>query len=368
MQESENAVASVVTSNYIPQALTLYSYIKETNPNTSYLVLIIGERDQMPKQLPAGPEWIYWDELADHDTRYRLAEEYMPYELACVVRGRFHSYLGSKRSFRKWIMVDPDIGILASLDPIWKELDSACIALTPHASKPVRLDQSYPHERNFLKHGLFNAGVLGMKRSETANEASQWMSERLEAFGHSYASRKALGLPNHHDFEECDQIWLNLLLLYFRESIVILDRAGFNLGHWNLHQGNLDIKDGIAYFDGEEVVMAHFSGLPPEDSLDQVTYHISLYSNNRSVAWATLARDYLDRLEHAKMNSTTIPYSYNDIQPGRIRQQEQATTPISAVTPKSLLKNVITGLGSPEKVKVGLKLIRWKLKQTLRVF
>jgi hypothetical protein len=49
--------------------------------------------------------------------------------------------------------------------------------------------------------------------------------------------------------------------MYFRHSTVILAREGYNLGHWTLHKGKLELKDGLAYFNGERVAMTRFSGL-----------------------------------------------------------------------------------------------------------
>jgi hypothetical protein len=56
MKTPDYAIASIITSNYIPQALTLYSYLQESNPETSLLVLIIGDRGCSPDNLPPGPE------------------------------------------------------------------------------------------------------------------------------------------------------------------------------------------------------------------------------------------------------------------------------------------------------------------------
>jgi len=262
MPTVNHAITSIITGNYVPQALTLYSYIKESNPGARYLVMIIGEPDCMPKELPEGPEWIYWDAIYTKEERLRLASEYLPFELACVTRGRFHQYLATKRDFDKWIMLDSDIGILSELDPVWQALDSSCIVLTPHATRPVNIEHVIPHEKNILRSGLFNGGVVAMKRSATAEQASYWLSERLEAHGHAYTHRKGTGLPNFHEFEFVDQIWLNLLYMYFQSDTAILSDETCNLGHWNLHQGELELRENKAYFNGRKVVIAHFSGLP----------------------------------------------------------------------------------------------------------
>jgi lipopolysaccharide biosynthesis glycosyltransferase len=368
MPTATHAITSIITSNYIAQALTLYSYIKESNPNTHFLVLIIGEADVLPRQLPEGPEWMYWDTIYDKETRLRLASEYVPFELVCVTRGRLHHYLATQRSFDKWIMLDVDIGVLASLDPMWQALDSSCIVLTPHTSKPVSTQQAVPHEANILKSGLFNGGVVGMKRSETAKLSSQWLSERLEAYGHAYAHRQVMGLPNYNDFEFADQIWLNLMYLYFRAETKIMGEEIFNLGHWNLHQGDLEYRDGLAYFNGERVLIAHFSGLPSKEKLAQVSRHSQLYIENQSKPWAIMAADYLERLERSETRSPSIPYSYSNIQPGKKREEDK---PANAVPksparsfPKRLVQKVATYLKSPGKIIDVMKLASWQLKRS----
>ncbi len=369
MPSATHAITSIITPNYIPQALTLYSYIKESNPGTSHLVLIIGESDCVSQDLPDGPEWIYWDMIYGREERLRLAREYVPFELACVTRGRFHHYLATQRSFEKWIMLDVDIGVLSRLDPVWQALDSGCIVLTPHASKPVSTQQVIPHEENILKSGLFNGGVVGMKRSATAKQASQWLSERLEAYGHAYAHRQGTGLPNCPDFEFVDQIWLNLMYLYFRTETAILSKETCNLGHWNIHQGELEIRDGLAYFNGERVVIAHFSGLPPKKDLAVVSCHSHLYTENQSKPWAMMATEYLDRLEQAKTSTQSIPYPYSIIQPSGAREAEKQAKAVSQAQkrgfPKGVIQKVTRGIRSTGKIAGRVKLVSWQLKRTI---
>jgi len=373
MQTPSHAIASIVTSNYLHHALSLYSYIQETNPETHFLVLIIGESSDLPPRLPVGPEWMSWDALLDQETRFELSEEYSPFELSCILRGRLHHYLASQRQFDKWIMLDTDVGILASLNPIWAALDGHCIALTPHTTKPVDIQQSVPHESSFLKSGLFNAGVVGMKRSETAIKAADWLTKRLERFGHSYPARLHAGQPRGHDFEFVDQIWVNLMYIYFNEETAIINQAGCNLGHWNLCQGDIVMHDDLAYFNDEPIVIAHFSGLPEQDKLAQVTTYSQLYVNQPSQAWAALARDYLERLANAQALIPEIPYSYQQ------RSKEEVATyvptsslvltrvvaPANTSIPRTIGKR-LRALASPNKLVGGLKLLSWKLQQIYR--
>lgn len=371
MSSATHAIASIITCNYIAQALTLYSYIKDSNPDVSHLVLIIGETDVLPQDLPAGPEWIYWDVIYDKEKRFHLAREYTPFELSCVARGRFHNYLATQREFDKWIMLDTDIGILANLDPAWEALDSACIFLTPHTSKPVATKQAVPHEGNILKCGLFNGGVVGMKRSKTSILASNWLAERLEAYGHNYPRRQGTTQPICHDFEFVDQIWLNLMYAYFLPETLVLSKEVYNLGHWNLHQGVLELEDGFALFNGERVLMAHFSGLPASDKLAQVSIHSQLYIDNQSEPWAIMASEYLDRLSLSKTRSPEILYSYTAIQPDSNREEKNQTVASFRSHADRLLKRIIlkgiSALKSPGKIIGGMKRAAWKLKRSCQI-
>lgn len=371
MPTASHAITSIITPDYIPQALVLYSYIKESNPDTRYVVLIISEADCLPRNPPQEPEWICWDTIYKKETRLQLASEYEPFELCCVARGRFHHYLATQRSFDKWIMLDVDMGVLSKLDPVWQALDSDCIVLTPHTSKPVSTEQVIPHEKNFLKSGLFNGGVVGMKHSATAKQASKWLSKRLEAYGHAYAYRQDTDLPSCPDFEFVDQIWLNLMYLYYRPETAILSNETCNLGHWNLHQGKLEIRDGVAYFNDERVVIAHFSGLPPKENLSLVSRYSLLYIENRSEPWAIMAMDYLNRLEQAKASSPSIPYSYRNIQPSIARAEEKQTKAALKTrkrnAPKKILHKVARGLQSPAKIINGIKQVARQLQRSCQI-
>lgn len=371
MPTATHAITSIITCNYVAEALTLYSYIKDSNPEVNHLVLIIGESDISPKDLPEGPEWIYWDAIYDKETRLQLAREYTPFELSCVARGRFHNYLATQRDYDKWIMLDTDIGILATLDPVWQALDNACIFLTPHTSKPVGIKHAVQHEGNILKCGLFNGGVVGMKRSQTAILASSWLAERLEAHGHNYSRRKGTGQLICHDFEFVDQIWLNLMYMYFLPETLVHCKEVCNLGHWNLHQGTLELGDGLAFFNGERVLMAHFSGLPPSDKLAQVSIYSQLYIDNQSQPWAVMASEYLGRLRLSRTRCPIIPYSYATIQPG-IRGEEKKQTVISFIRyaakfPKRALLSTTRTLRSPGKIIRGMKGPFKKLKRSYQI-
>lgn len=320
------AIASIITSDYIAEAACCYSYIKESNPGVPYIVMLIGEAADFVHDLPEGPRWIWWEELYCKEARLALAQEYTPFELSCLTRGRLHGYMNSNTDFDKWVLVDTDIGILSSLRPLWDALDNAAIVLTAHTRKPVESDKAAEQEGNILRCGIYNGGVVAMRKSQTASEASAWLMDRLERYGHAFAHREGSGLPNHYPFEFVDQIWLNLIPCYFKGETSIIDNENFNLGHWNLHQGTLSLRDGIAYFNDERVLVAHFSGLPSTQELETVSAFSKLYLENPSDAWKTLALDYLDRLSKARSVVVKTDYHYKLFQPKKLERTYRAST------------------------------------------
>lgn len=309
------AVASVVTVNYIAHAIAVSYYLNETNPGLDYVVLVVGNSVDLPASFPDSIKLICWDKIVNASERMRLASSYTPFELCCVLRGRFHNYLVTKSDYSMWVMIDTDIGIYSSLDPLWAALRPFSIILTPHLNKPVSDDCILSIEGPLLSVGLYNAGVVAMQRSQTSLAISLWMIDRLERFGRAHKHRISAGIGGSHDFEFVDQNWLNHVPIFFTEGTLILKNPVFNLGHWNLQEGNLHIIEGSPFFNGEKLIFAHFSGLPPSDLLGSVSNHTNRYRDNPSSAWRFIAINYIKRLKAAQDSIPHVPYPYSAIQP-----------------------------------------------------
>ena len=312
------AVASIVTVNYIANAIAVSYYLRESNPGLDYVVLVLANSDDLPKTLPNSVKWICWDKIVNQCDRVALASTYTPFELCCVLRGRFHNYLITQSAYSMWVMLDTDIGVYSPLETLWDALGSYSIILTPHLNKPVSAEYVTDIEGPVLGVGLYNAGVLAMQSSRIALDISIWMINRFERFGRSHKHRISAGLGGSRDFEFVDQNWLNHVPIFFGEGTLILRNPIFNLGHWNLQEGKLSINEDTPMFNGERVVFVHFSGLPPSDSLAVVSIHTDRYRSQPCSAWAFLASDYLAKLSTARSLFPAAPYSYSAIQPGSL--------------------------------------------------
>ena len=309
------AVASIVTADYIANAIAVSYYLSETNPRLDYVVLVVANFEDLPESLPDSVRWICWDQIVNSSDRISLASSYTPFELCCVLRGRFHNYLVTKSAYSMWVMLDTDIGVYSTLEPLWIALRPFSIILTSHLSKPVPADSVLALEGPLLTNGLFNAGVVAMQRSRVSLDITVWMIERFESFGRAHKHRTMAGIIGSHDFEFVDQNWLNHVPIFYSEDTLVLKNPIFNLGHWNLHEGNLCLIGSAPFFNKEKVVFAHFSGLPSADSLGAVSIHTERYRDNPCSAWEFIAAVYIRRLNTARALFPPVPYPYAAIQP-----------------------------------------------------
>lgn len=308
MNNSSPAICCIVTNNYAADAACLADHVLETNPGLPVYGLVIGDLPAVPQsQLPVNLHWVHWSELLSEQDRYAYASRYSGFQLSCATRGLFHTYMHTHSVHDRWLMLDGDMAVLAPLSSVWKRLAASEILLTPHATKPVTVEDVLPHEIAILDHGIFNGGFFAMRRGCQSLAAANWLTSRLEKWCYSGPLRTTNRSFRHlrvHD----DQLWLNLIPIYF-ENVALLRDEVYNLGHWNLHQGSLEFRNGAATFDGRPVVIAHFSGVDPKCP-EKVSRWTNLYDKRPSQAWADLFQSYDRRRSRWREMFGPVRYTY----------------------------------------------------------
>lgn len=308
MSDPSPAVCCIVTNNYAADAACLADHVLETNPGVPVLALVIGDLPTVPEsQLPANLYWVPWSELLGEQERFAYASRYSGFQLSCAMRGLFHSYMHTQAAHDRWLMLDGDMAVLSTLSSVWEKLAVSEMLLTPHTTKPVSVEDVLPHEIAILDHGIFNGGFFAMRRGREALAAATWLASRLEKWCYSGPLRTTNRSFRHlrvHD----DQLWLNLIPIYFHNVSILRDEV-YNLGHWNLHQGTLEYRDGAATFDGRPVVIAHFSGVDPKCP-EKVSRWTNLYDKRPSPAWADLFQRYDRRRSRWRETFGPVRYTY----------------------------------------------------------
>jgi hypothetical protein len=286
---TKRVVGTVITKSHLAYARTLAETLAEHHPEIKLYVLLADRIDQYFDPALEPFELIQLEDLTDQSTIQNMCFYYTPFELCCALRGALHEYIFEKTSASSWLFFDSDIMICHSLDSLFQELSHVSLLLSPHCRRPVDLQNVVPHETNFLRSGLSNAGFLGVRRTDETRRFIQWFKERL-----TYHCFNDQGLGDPRGLF-VDQLWLNLALLYFQDSAFV-QHAGANIGHWNLWEKTLDLdKNGKTTVDQEPLLFMHFSGWNMAQP-EQVSVYNPMYQGKADALWIKLAKAYREKL------------------------------------------------------------------------
>ena len=211
-----------------------------------------------------------------------MAFYYTPFEFCCALRGKLHDYMFQRTDAARWLFLDSDLFILHSLEEAWRYLEGTSILLSPQSSTPAPAGQTAEIELRFLRYGSYNAGFLGLRRTEEASRFVSWFKERLER-----CALFDLSVPLF-----TDQLWLNLVPLYFKE-VALFDHPGANVAYWNLFGKKIGRGPEGWRADGKPLLFYHFSAWSPAQPGQVSKWHASAPA---PPFWGELAGDYRRRL------------------------------------------------------------------------
>jgi hypothetical protein len=305
---NELAVCTIITKSYLPYARTLASSLAKYNPDVMLYVLMADRIDGYFDPSLENFKFIYLEDLPCTEDIEQMCFYYNAFELCCALRGFLHEYMFERTSIQKWIFLDSDIMIFSPLDVIFEQLETTSILLTPHNTiKPINDSYIASYEVSILKCGLYNAGFLGLNRTEISKEFIVWFKSRLKNFAFDDVTnqeRRDRGLF-------VDQLWLNLAPLYFHEVKNCLE-PGANLGYWNFFNRTLT-KDrlGNIKINEESLLFIHFSGWDINNPT-KVTKHSSIYDEKVPDFWLELSELYKSTLFKNGYNiCNNFPYAFN---------------------------------------------------------
>jgi hypothetical protein len=310
---------TVVTASHLGLARALASGLCAQHPQAQLQVLLADRiesqalRRWQEEYSAEGLRLISLGELPDDpQTTERMCFYYTPFELCCALRGLLHKYLWLQTDVPQWIFLDADIRVVAPLAALWEQLQHATLLLTPHRRKAPSLQHAATLENSLLLTGLYNAGFLGVRRSEEAWRFINWFTARLE--------RYALD-DQHESGWFVDQLWLNLTPQYFAE-VQSAAHAGANVGHWNLFDARFEYSahDGAFSIDGEPLLFFHFSGwnIEKPNELSAHARPSEQLPPQNLAAWRALAEAYRDAVNrYASGEYSSHRYAFGHFSDGR---------------------------------------------------
>lgn len=311
VDEADLIVCTVITASHIAHARTLAASLRRHHPGARLLVLLadkVGDSFE-PSREPW--DWLFLWQLPEPERIERMTFYYSPFELCCALRGMLHRYILEKTTARRWLFLDADMLVCGDLGPALESLDRCSILLNPHNTRSFPSAQVEPNETNLLRAGLYNAGFLGLRRSEETARFVAWFEERLEQ--HCFDDLST----GHPRRLFVDQLWLNLVPTFFRE-VGLCVHPGVNLAHWNLSQRGLTRDEAGRYLvDGQPLLLFHFSGWDINRP-SQVSRFAPSLNKSAASAWEQLANEYRVMLiANGWAAARQFPYAFGCFRNGR---------------------------------------------------
>lgn len=239
--------------NYIGKVRALFESLRvHCGDMTTHWLVADARQAHPPGSLSDGSidDILFVDDFDSFDDRGWLFRHNIV-ELCTAIKPEVALRLLSRKDCDLLLYFDPDMVIFSPLDDLLEQLRHASLVLTPHLLKPQREpDAVLDHELCSLRHGVFNLGFFGVRKSAEGEAFLKWWHERCRAFCWG-------------DWREgvfTDQKWCNFVPAFFPDA-AILRSSRFNVAPWNINQRHLagTFDEGFEV-DGDPLGFYHFTG------------------------------------------------------------------------------------------------------------
>ena len=314
-------VFTICSNNYLAQAKTLGDSLLIHNPACHFVICLVDKLSAAIDYSFFVPYEIIPVEDMGINGFEEMVKEYNIIELNTAVKPFTFNFLFKRdESTQAVIYFDPDIIVYDKLAEIDLQLAEHNIIITPHFFTPV-YDGHKLDETDILNTGLYNLGFIAVKRSAESFDFLNWWMVRLK-------DQCLINLPFGL---YVDQLWINLVPLYFKK-VLIFTHLGHNVAYWNLHERTVTSNDGKPVINNNfPLVFFHFSGYIPEDP-EQISKYQNRYSFEQREDIRPLFDDYRNRVinnQHARYSSTVCFYAG--------LEEEPEHNPLEAATIKDLI-------------------------------
>jgi len=240
---------TVVTTNYLPFAISLLNSVKTYHPEFQVSICLADYLD--PETIAQNSLMRKYPIIQLHDIGAEefdfITTNYSPMQLANCSKILFAQYLLQQNNVEQVIFGDSDMLFFNKLpDYIINEND---IILTPHFSSPPPLEMKR-QELEVLNAGLINGGFFKLKKSAETDKFIAWIRERsvkdcIYDFKRGYYG---------------EQLWLNFVPLYFKNTLIDKNH-GLNVAYWNLHERIIsEVNNQFFVNNNTPLTFFHFSG------------------------------------------------------------------------------------------------------------
>ena len=241
----KKAFCTIISSNYMPQALVLINSFKKFHSNDQFYLLVI-DVEIVHQQFIDGVTILTPNELKIEELSLEKMRRYYDLvELATSLKPFLLEVLIAEGASEATYL-DPDVQVFSEITFTRNPISTGTLALTPHRLSPPNQHALKEGEKLFLKYGVFNLGYISVTPKDI--DFLQWWKEHLVI--------QSTRWPISEVFT--DQKWIDLVPGYF-DYIKVSD-YGFNVAPWNLDERELTLRDEILFVNKNTIVkFVHFS-------------------------------------------------------------------------------------------------------------
>lgn len=271
---------TVCSLNRFGQILVLSKTFLNYNPDYKFFACLVDEiDDRIDANEYAQIQFVPFS-ILNFPNKNEISNQYDIFELSCAAKAFFGNFLMDKFQPEILVYLDTDICVYDSFTLIEQQLLRASILITPHFERPFDDDGKFPLERDVLNSGIYNGGFFALKNCGESIRFLHWWQERLFTQGYNNVCEGMM----------VDQLWLNLVPIYFSQSKVLF-QAACNLAYWNLPERSLEFKHGRYFVNDQLLIFFHFSGYKVNQP-ERLSAHQNRIKESDNLALQKIIREY----------------------------------------------------------------------------
>ena len=302
-QKSAFAAVTIASRNFIANARTTARSFAEHNPGLDFYVLLADREDACVNRKTEPWPLLPVEQLGVPDLQ-KMCFHYGELELSYALTPHAIRHV-LDMGYRGVIFLKQETLVLGELASTAQTLERFSALVTPHFMRPTRRADALTWEINVLRSGVFNGGFVAFADCPQAHEFLRWWEGRTHA--HCY-----LDVERGVHYE---QRWLDFLPSLM-PGCHVLRNPGINIGHWNLPDRDITVREGRFYSDGEPCRVFRFSGYDPSRP-ELVTRYNEGYRVENTGSAAQIFRIYQQMLEQADHDrAQRLPYAWGHFDNG----------------------------------------------------
>lgn len=305
----KHVFCTIASANYLARVEVLLASLRTQQPDAECRILVCeGPAQVAALSRETGTDFITPEQVCPHWRH--MAFYYDVTEFNTALKPFLIEHLFSL-GYESVVYLDPDIEIFATLLPIVTLLETHDLVLTPHISRPLRMDGHNPAIDDIVRAGQFNLGFIGIAAGDETFAALKWWQDVL--------LEHCIFDARHRFF--VDQFWADILPSFI-QKFQCLRESGYNMAYWNVFQRELRREDGRWMTDDGPLRFFHFSGLAKDDP-SRVSIHQDRVTAPPGTPLHDLLIHYHDRLANTNWNRYDMhPYTFATYADGSVVSAE----------------------------------------------